>query len=526
MWPTTDDRALRRLVRCAGQEAVPGYLRGRLQTDIEARFGRAVPGRAYGRPAYALRAGVSLASALLLVPIVAGILLGTSHNQRLFAAVLDAMAQAKTAHVVSVDGPEFEEWLSTDYGERVEQVTSPSERVITVANAQATWQWRAHGGRGGTGVGDTVTAMPADRDLAAKRLGYLSGAFFLEQIRAGTLGAPVTVSDAKLDGAPAIRINLDMTEQSGATGVLWVDRKTMRVVMMELWQGGGGEQQSHQRVRIEYDVPVDPALFQFTPPSGAQIVDLRKPEPHRTGREDRDTPLFKAFGAGDMARVRSLVETGADVNAHGEGGMTPLHEAAVTARPEMVELLLQHGADPNSRRDSGATPLMEATQNLNMRVARLLLDGGADVNAATKKGTTTLHFAAAHGQLALIELLLQHGANVNARDGDGWTPLGAAAGFAHPRIARLLVAKGADVNVADKRGYTPLHGAVGAATEASDNGSAAEVADALELVRFLIDRGADVNARDGKGRTPLTRALAASGPSELVQMLRQCGAVE
>lgn len=44
-----------------------------------------------------------------------------------------------------------------------------------------------------------------------------------------------------------------------------------------------------------------------------------------------------------------LISHGADVNAKGEGGLTPLHLTAVFVHPELAELLIAKGADVNAK---------------------------------------------------------------------------------------------------------------------------------------------------------------------------------
>jgi Ankyrin repeats (many copies) len=67
----------------------------------------------------------------------------------------------------------------------------------------------------------------------------------------------------------------------------------------------------------------------------------------------RSKALFDSVAQGNLARSRSLLEHGADVNARTESGDTPLMSAAVTAGADMMKLLLAHGADPNAKKDGG-----------------------------------------------------------------------------------------------------------------------------------------------------------------------------
>jgi ankyrin repeat protein len=61
----------------------------------------------------------------------------------------------------------------------------------------------------------------------------------------------------------------------------------------------------------------------------------------------QDDQLLNAVFAGDEARIRGLVRTGADVNARCDHGASVLFSACLAGHVEMVRLLLDLGADPN-----------------------------------------------------------------------------------------------------------------------------------------------------------------------------------
>lgn len=61
--------------------------------------------------------------------------------------------------------------------------------------------------------------------------------------------------------------------------------------------------------------------------------------------------LIIAIGHGDLATVRSIIESGVDPNTHYDVyfGVTPLMEAVMTGQVEIAQYLLEQGADPNVR---------------------------------------------------------------------------------------------------------------------------------------------------------------------------------
>ncbi|KAI3706708.1 hypothetical protein L6452_24631 [Arctium lappa] len=81
---------------------------------------------------------------------------------------------------------------------------------------------------------------------------------------------------------------------------------------------------------------------------------------------DGRTALLFVAGLGSESCVRTLVEAGADVNHHDNGGgLTALHMAAGYVRPGVAKLLVELGADPEAGDDRGRTPLDLAREVLN-----------------------------------------------------------------------------------------------------------------------------------------------------------------
>jgi cytohesin len=178
--------------------------------------------------------------------------------------------------------------------------------------------------------------------------------------------------------------------------------------------------------------------------------------------------LVQASQQGDLAAVRRLVESGADVNSIGDHGMGPL----LTFTPSIVEYLLSKGADPNTQpNENGAAVLAGLCYCNEIECARLLLAHGADPNRGRSESRETpLHHALAGGaDIELIRLLVDHRADLNAKTVPGIfsynfygstptrgeTPLHRAAAFASIEIVQLLLQAGADRAIQDVHGETP-----------------------------------------------------------------------
>ena len=73
------------------------------------------------------------------------------------------------------------------------------------------------------------------------------------------------------------------------------------------------------------------------------------------------------------------------VNAKNKNRWTALHEAAFGGRKETVELLISNGADVNAKGESGRTPLDLATQSKrNLETADLLRKHGGKTGEELK----------------------------------------------------------------------------------------------------------------------------------------------
>jgi ankyrin repeat protein len=225
-----------------------------------------------------------------------------------------------------------------------------------------------------------------------------------------------------------------------------------------------------------------------------------KPDVNATATPLRITALMCA--AHDAAKLRLLIDAGADARASTTAGHTALLVAADYAGAvDSVRVLLQHGADPNVRTKGNlGVPLARAVLHGDRSVATLLLDAGALVNDRPE-GSVALVAAANQGDRDMVSFLLDRGASIESTatasvaitNGEQRpTPLMLAADRGHLEIVRLLLARGANVNARDRQGMTPLMYAAGA-IQTSVN--------AIPVIEALIAAKADVTASATNGDT-------------------------
>ena len=242
-------------------------------------------------------------------------------------------------------------------------------------------------------------------------------------------------------------------------------------------------------------------------------------------------PLAVAINYGRSHCSRALIDCGADVNAAGHNGETPLYIAAQKRRTEDFNMLIKAGADINNvlrtavregdapllrylistepsklalnnalreAAERGQTQFLEilirakandfdrawyiAALSENIEGGHVLVQHGAII-------ITSMHTAAREGSLEFFNLPINPEL-INETDEEGQTPLHITAAKGHSAcLERLLEINTEKVNARNNSGETALHLAV-------YNGH-------VGCLRPLIEYGANLNATNRNGETAL-----------------------
>jgi uncharacterized protein len=116
----------------------------------------------------------------------------------------------------------------------------------------------------------------------------------------------------------------------------------------------------------------------------------------------------EATTAGDVDRVCTLLDAGADVDARDKHGQTALMNAAHRGDLALVQALVRRGASLNNTAKWRLTALMLAVIANHPEVVAVLIAAGADPDIKGSTGDfarTPLEYAEAHGQSRLASLL-------------------------------------------------------------------------------------------------------------------------
>ena len=239
--------------------------------------------------------------------------------------------------------------------------------------------------------------------------------------------------------------------------------------------------------------------------------------------------LREACRAGNLERVRQLIQDGQDVNRGDRNGDTPLMWAALNGHDQVVQELIRAGADVNGKDDNKRTALQYASYWGHSSVVKTLAEAGANLNVQDWRGVTPLMEAAAEGHANVVVELIRAGADVSVVSSREWWSVAAGSTALHFAAAEssiecgvLLVEAGADMMTRNKNSISPLDLAPdyfrqAALHKASRSGLS-------NVVTTLAQVGANLNEQDKRGMTPLMEA-AVHGHANVVVELIRAGAV-
>nr|XP_032824710.1 ankyrin repeat domain-containing protein 31 isoform X2 [Petromyzon marinus] len=127
-----------------------------------------------------------------------------------------------------------------------------------------------------------------------------------------------------------------------------------------------------------------------------------------------ETQLHFAALKGHLSKVKSLIQSGSDVNAPDYAGWTPLHVASTHGFVNVVLELVRAKARVNCRGLDDITPLHDAAKCGHWKVVQCLLENGADPRMKNAHGKTALELC----QGARVQHLLSSWAKAQCADGD------------------------------------------------------------------------------------------------------------
>ena len=148
-------------------------------------------------------------------------------------------------------------------------------------------------------------------------------------------------------------------------------------------------------------------------------------DPNFIDPETGRTPLMTAVALSDAPRVSALLASGANPDAKDTNGIRAIHYAAGEPDPAILRTLIVGGADVNAKGRTGKTPVMEAARLGMIQNVKILADAGADLDARDDLDRNVVMFGAMAKQssLDIVKYLLENGAPDFTFTSKGDTPL-------------------------------------------------------------------------------------------------------
>ena len=129
-----------------------------------------------------------------------------------------------------------------------------------------------------------------------------------------------------------------------------------------------------------------------------------------SGNYQQHMDLYDAVSSGNLDLVRTLINTGANVNAQGRMGYTILQNAFMMSNAEIIKVLINAGADVNDYSRDSFSPLKMAVATNRADIVKMLIDAGAHINEKDSNGYTPLDLAIRRKFTDIEKILRAHGA--------------------------------------------------------------------------------------------------------------------
>jgi hypothetical protein len=204
----------------------------------------------------------------------------------------------------------------------------------------------------------------------------------------GVIDAHGSRSKPRIGGAPKHGVEPIIAPDSDGVPEEAEERETVKIPSPE----GAARDPAHDTFEDEDEldgaVPFDSDESKVPPPLPAQLA--------------LDRELFSAIGAMSVERAEKALGRGADVDAEGEDGHTPIVCAVIKNDMRMIGVLGEWKADVNKQDKAGWTPLMFAAVEGNLQAVILLSSLGADPTIENRYHETACTLAGKSGRPADI----------------------------------------------------------------------------------------------------------------------------
>ena len=168
-----------------------------------------------------------------------------------------------------------------------------------------------------------------------------------------------------------------VAERDALAKRMTVEERAEARKLARAWRPAGGPRTSSLLPRRKAPRPASPPRRM-----------VRKGSAGKRPRPPAGDAALRAASAGDVSALKKALAAGADPNARGRRGWTPLMYAANKGYTLLVPPLLAAGAKPDLRAADGATALFIAALHGRSQIIKALMRAGADPSIKGPKGKT------------------------------------------------------------------------------------------------------------------------------------------
>lgn len=123
-------------------------------------------------------------------------------------------------------------------------------------------------------------------------------------------------------------------------------------------------------------------------------------------QKELNKQLFIAVSEGQIAKVKTLIDKGADITQENAAGVTPLDTAKKTGQKDLVTYLRNELVQVREEQFN-QKQLFKAVSKGEKGKVNKLIDRGVDITKANTAGATVLHIAAMNEQVGMLKFLLR-----------------------------------------------------------------------------------------------------------------------
>lgn len=176
---------------------------------------------------------------------------------------------------------------------------------------------------------------------------------------------------------------------------------------------------------------------------------------------DPDDMLLQAVFENNLENVRKWLKAGANKDARGDDGYSPLLLAAREGYEEIAEYLLAQEADVTLTNAFGRNALGEALRkHRSDKLVLALLEAGCPADVQDAQGNTAAFYAAQDDRAVVMSALVAAKADLTLANKKGVTPLIWATRLQHIDVIRAMMDENVALDHQDEDGMTALMHAV------------------------------------------------------------------